>query len=159
MGFLSVCWWCSTAGKSCTRCTSFRSVCIESAADAEFERLVEKNDKKIDVNTFFCSTCTHFCGCTIVDYKSHITTAFIYHTCAFDLNEGVFFFVFFFKTVFVLYLRSVPVISVITYCAHFLAFLCQWCYIETFCLYKIDKLSFYCHLSRCLFISCGCVFD
>lgn len=151
-----MCWSRNTAGKTCMHCTCFRSVFIESAADAEFESLIE--NYKIDVNTFFLQYLYTFLwshNIRSLFYKIRLQVP--YHYCHhltihvhLILNESVF-------ECIVLYLRSVPVILVITYCVQFLAYPCQWCYIDTFCLYKIGKLSFYCYFYHCLFISPMCL--
>lgn len=137
-GFFSyfgvLCWLWNTADKSCMHCTSFRPVFIEPAVATE----LRSKCIKVDVNTF-----------AAVQYNNR-TLRVPYHYC-YDLPymciwwEWVCFSSFFFvaKTVFVLYLRS-SYISHNLLCSFPGIPTCQWCYVDTICLYKIDQINLYC---------------
>lgn len=109
--FGAVCWSWNTADKTCMHCILFRLVLLS-----------QRPQRSLEVNVWKLMLILLLQYNTITEhYECHITTAMICHTCAFDGNDCVFP-VFFAKTVFVLYLRSVQVIPVITYCARFLAY-------------------------------------
>lgn len=109
-----MCWSWNTADKTCMHCTLFRPVFIESEAATE----LRSKCIKVDVNTFAAA---QFNNRTLwVPY--HYCYDLPYMCIWFEWVCFCFFAFIFTKTVFVLYLRSMQVISVITYCAQFLAY-------------------------------------
>lgn len=132
--FGAVCWSWNTADKTCMHCILFRPVLLS-----------QRPQRSLEVNVWKLMLILLLQYNTITEhYECHITTAMICHTCAFDGNDCVFP-VFFCK-------NCICIISQVSasYTSHNLLCsfpgipTCQWCYVDTICLYKIDKLNLYC---------------